>query len=121
MARILSVDDSASMRQMIGITLQAAGHEVVSAMDGEDALRLVHSGPAMDLVITDVNMPNMDGITLVRELRALPQYRGVPLLILTSEAGIDKRIAAKLAGATGWIVKPVNPASLLETVDKVLG
>lgn len=120
MARILAVDDSASMRQIVGATLQSAGHEVVTAIDGRDALRLLEGVAAVDLVITDVNMPNMDGLTLVKELRLLPQYKGVPLLVLTTEAGSDKKSAGKQAGATGWIVKPFNPESLLATVAKVL-
>jgi len=121
MARILAVDDSTTMRAMVGATLQSAGYEVLSAVDGQDALNMARSGPAVDLVITDVNMPNMDGITLVRELRQLPQYRGIPLLVLTTEAGVDCKMAGKQAGATGWIVKPFNPQSLLATVAKVLG
>jgi two-component system chemotaxis response regulator CheY len=121
MARILAVDDSASMRQMVTLTLQGAGYEVLSAVDGDDALRQARSGEPVDLVLTDVNMPNMDGITLVRELRLLPQYKGVPLLVLTTEASSEKKMAGKEAGATGWIVKPFNPERLLETISKVLG
>ncbi len=121
MARILAVDDSTTMRSMVGATLQSAGHEVLSAVDGQEALDMARAGEAVDLVITDVNMPNMDGITLVRELRLLPHYRGIPLLVLTTEAGADRKMAGKQAGATGWIVKPFNPQSLLATVAKVLG
>jgi two-component system chemotaxis response regulator CheY len=120
MARILAVDDSASMRQMVDLTLKSAGHEVVSAVDGVDGLQKASTGLPVDLVITDVNMPNMDGITLVRELRRLPQYRGVPLLVLTTEAGAERKQEGRAAGATGWIVKPFDPAGLLATVDKVL-
>ena len=120
MATILAVDDSASMRQMVAFTLQGAGHKVVEAVDGKDALSKAQKG-GHDVVVTDVNMPNMDGITLVRELRQLPQYRGIPLLVLTTEAGVDCKMAGKQAGATGWIVKPFNPQSLLATVAKVLG
>jgi two-component system chemotaxis response regulator CheY len=109
------------MRTMVGATLQGAGHEVLCAADGRDALDLARSHPAVDLVITDVNMPNMDGITLVRELRQLPEYKGVPLLVLTTEAGVERKMAGKQAGATGWIVKPFNPESLLATVARVLG
>ncbi len=121
MARILTVDDSPSMRQMVGATLESAGHEVLTAIDGEDALRIVRRGSVLDLVITDVNMPNRDGISLVRELRSLPEYKGVPLLILTTEASTERKLAGKQAGATGWIVKPFDPESLLATVAKVLG
>jgi two-component system, chemotaxis family, chemotaxis protein CheY len=120
MARILAVDDSASMRQMVGLTLKSAGHEVVSASDGDEALKLARDGAPMDLVITDVNMPNMDGITLVRELRLLPQYKGIPLLVLTTDASSERKNEGRAAGATGWIVKPFNPERLLETVQKVL-
>jgi two-component system chemotaxis response regulator CheY len=109
------------MRQMVGATLQSAGHEVLTATDGDDALRLARGDSRIDLVITDVNMPNMDGISLVRELRLLPQYKGVPLLILTTEASMERKMAGKSAGATGWIVKPFDPEGLLNTVAKVLG
>jgi two-component system chemotaxis response regulator CheY len=119
-ARILAVDDSASMRQMVGLTLKSAGHEVVSAVDGVDGLAKANLGAPVDLVITDVNMPNMDGITLVQELRRLPQYRGVPLLVLTTEAGPEMKQRGRAAGATGWIVKPFDPDRLLATVAKVL-
>ncbi len=108
------------MRQMVGLTLQSAGHEVVSAVDGVDGLAKANSGIPVDLVITDVNMPNMDGITLVRELRRLPQYRGVPLLMLTTEGSAEKKQEGRAAGATGWIVKPFDPDRLLATVQKVL-
>ena len=120
MARILAVDDSASMRQMVELALRSAGHEVVSAVDGVDGLAKANTGAPMDLVITDVNMPNMDGITLVRELRRLPQYMGVPLLMLTTEASAEKKQEGRAAGATGWIVKPFDPERLLATIDKVL-
>lgn len=121
MARILAVDDSAAMRQMVGVTLEAAGYEVLCAADGDEALELARHETPVDLVITDVNMPNMDGITLVRELRQLPHYKGVPLLMLTTEASSEKKMSGKEAGATGWIVKPFNPDRLLATIEKVLG
>ncbi len=120
MARILAVDDSPSMRKMVGVTLASAGHEVLSASDGREALELAKSERAVDLVITDVNMPNMDGITLVRELRLLPQYRGVPLLVLTTEASTEKKMEGKAAGATGWVVKPFSPERLLATIAKIV-
>jgi two-component system, chemotaxis family, chemotaxis protein CheY len=119
MARILAVDDSAAMRQMVGITLTGAGHEVQQAADGRQALELAEQHK-FDLVITDVNMPVMDGLTLVRHLRNLPGYRGVPLLVLTTEATTERKLAGKAAGATGWLVKPFNPDRLLATVAKVL-
>jgi two-component system chemotaxis response regulator CheY len=120
MARILAVDDSPAMRQMVSVTLRSAGHEVVEASDGRDALEIAKKQPAVDLVITDINMPNMDGITLVKELRQLAHYQGVPLLVLTTEASAQKKQEGKAAGATGWIVKPFNPERLLATVARVV-
>jgi two-component system chemotaxis response regulator CheY len=108
------------MRQMVEVTLEAAGYEVICASDGVEALEMARQQTPVDLVITDVNMPNMDGITLVRELRQLPHYKGVPLLMLTTEASSEKKMSGKEAGATGWIVKPFNPDRLLATIDKVL-
>ncbi len=119
MASILVVDDSTSMRQMIVFTLKGAGHEVAEAPDGDAALDIAKER-VFDLVITDVNMPNLDGITLIRELRALPSYKFIPLLMLTTESAQDKKQLGKEAGATGWIVKPFNPDELESTVDKVL-
>jgi two-component system, chemotaxis family, chemotaxis protein CheY len=118
-ASILAVDDSASMRQMVSFTLKGAGYDVVEAADGVEALSIAKSR-SVNLVITDVNMPNMDGISLIRELRALPSYKFTPLLMLTTESSADKKQQGKSAGATGWIVKPFNPEQLLNTVKKVL-
>lgn len=120
MASILAVDDSTSMRQMVSFTLKGAGYDVTEARDGVEALNLAKTGK-FNLVITDVNMPNMDGITLTKELRTLPAYKFVPILTLTTESSQDKKMAGKQAGATGWIVKPFNPDQLLATVKKVLG
>lgn len=120
MANILAVDDSASMRQMVSFTLKGAGHSVVEAVDGVDALAKARTGK-FDLVISDVNMPNMDGITLIRELRALPNFKFTPMLMLTTESTVEKKQEGKAAGATGWIVKPFNPDQLLATANKVLG
>ncbi len=120
MARILAVDDSPSMRRMVAVTLTDAGHEVVTASDGQEALLLAKGEPPVDLVITDVNMPNMDGISLVRELRQLPHYRGVPLLVLTTEASTERKLEGKAAGATGWVVKPFSPERLLATIAKIV-
>jgi len=119
-ASILAVDDSASMRQMVSFTLKGAGHDVTEAVDGVDALNKAKSGK-FDLVLTDVNMPNKDGITLIKDLRALPPYKFTPMLMLTTESGSDKKMQGKAAGATGWIVKPFNPEQLLKTIKKVLG
>lgn len=120
MATILAVDDSASLRQMVSFTLKSEGHQVVEAADGEEGLRSAKT-QKFDLVITDVNMPRMDGISLIRELRALSNYKSVPLLMLTTESGDDKKQEGKQAGATGWIVKPFNPEKLLSVVQRVLG
>lgn len=120
MATILAVDDSASMRQMVAFTLKGAGYNVVEAVDGKDALNKAQSSKA-DLVLTDVNMPNMDGISLIKQLRALPTYKFTPILLLTTESGADKKQEGKAAGATGWLVKPFNPDQLLATIKKVLG
>lgn len=120
MAQILAVDDSASMRQMVTFTLKGAGHDVTEASDGQEALNIAKS-QKFDLVLSDVNMPNMDGISLTKELRALPDFKFTPILILTTEAGMDKKDDGKAAGATGWIVKPFNPDQLLSTIKKVLG
>ncbi|RKZ89485.1 MAG: response regulator [Gammaproteobacteria bacterium] len=120
MAKILAVDDSASMRQMVAFTLKGAGHTVTEAADGQQALTIAKM-QAFDLVLTDVNMPVMDGLTLTRELRALPAYRFTPILVLTTEAGTEKKQEGRAAGATGWLVKPFNPDQLLATVRKVLG
>ncbi len=120
MAKILAVDDSASMRQMVSFTLQGAGYQVDEASNGQEALGKAKSGK-YDLVITDVNMPIMDGITLIRNLRAEANYKFTPLLMLTTESGADKKSEGKSAGATGWIVKPFNPEQLVATIKKVLG
>jgi two-component system chemotaxis response regulator CheY len=116
---ILAVDDSASMRQMVGFTLRNAGYQVVSAEDGEDALARLR-GP-IHMVITDLNMPKMDGLELIRCVRANPAYKYIPLLMLTTEAQEEKKLAGKQAGATGWIVKPFSAVQLLAVVKKVLG
>ncbi len=120
MPTILAVDDSASMRQMVTFTLKGAGFSVIDAVDGVDALSKV-KGKSVDLVLTDVNMPRMDGIALIKELRALPNFKFTPILMLTTESGSDKKSEGKSAGATGWIVKPFNPDQLLATIKKVLG
>jgi len=119
MANILLVDDSASMREMVSFTLKGAGHDVKEATDGIEALQFAR-GMSVNLVITDVNMPNMDGITLTKELRALPAYKFTPILILTTETGPNKKQQGKAAGATGWIEKPFDPDHLLSTVNRVL-
>lgn len=119
MANILIVDDSASMRQMVAFTLKAAGHQVTDAADGAQGLTKAKSSQ-FDLVISDVNMPNRNGLELTADLRALPNYKFIPILLLTTESSGDKKMAGKTAGATGWIVKPFNPDTLNQTVNKVL-
>jgi two-component system chemotaxis response regulator CheY len=116
---ILAVDDSASMRQMVSATLKSGGYEVVQAVDGVEALEYARTQGA-DLVLTDINMPRMDGIALVKALRLLPGYRYTPMLVLTTESSQEKKQEGKQAGATGWIVKPFNPEQLLSTVARVL-
>ena len=119
MAKILAVDDSASMRQMVSFTLKGAGYDVVEAADGKLALDQAQQ-QQFDLVLSDVNMPVMDGISLVKELRALSNYKFTPILMLTTESAGDKKMEGKQAGATGWLVKPFNPDQLLATIKKVL-
>ncbi|UTA47657.1 response regulator [Simiduia sp. 21SJ11W-1] len=119
MADILIVDDSASMRNMVSTTLSTAGHKVSEADNGQNALNTAKSGK-FDIVITDLNMPVMDGIELVRQLRTLPSYKYTPILLLTTESADDKKAQGKQAGATGWLVKPFNPDKLLATVDRVM-
>ena len=117
---ILVVDDSASMRQVVSMALKQAGHEVIEACDGKDALTKL-AGQRVHLVISDVNMPNMDGISLIRALRGLPDYKFTPMLMLTTESGPEKKAEGKAAGATGWIVKPFKPEQLIAVIKKVLG
>ncbi len=119
MKTILAVDDSATMREMVAFVLESAGYRVVEAEDGARGLERA-TATQFDLVITDQNMPNMDGITLVRSLRELRDYRGVPILLLTTESSDAMKAQGRAAGATGWLVKPFDPATLLEVVRKVL-
>jgi two-component system chemotaxis response regulator CheY len=105
---------------MVCFTLKSAGYEVIEAVDGVDALNKAKA-KAMDLVLTDQNMPHMDGLGLVRALRQLPAYRSSPILILTTESGVDMKSQGKAAGATGWLVKPFDPLRLIEVVQKLLG
>jgi len=118
MAQILVVDDSTTMRQMVAFTLTSAGHEVVEAPDGNQALATAKE-KRFDLVITDINMPGMNGIDLVQSLRALPDCKFIPILVLTTEAGADLKQKGKSAGATGWIVKPFNPVKLVDAIRRV--
>jgi two-component system chemotaxis response regulator CheY len=119
MHSILAVDDSASMRQMVSFTLKGAGYNVIEAADGQEALDKAR-GETVDLVLTDQNMPRMDGITLVQNLRALATYAATPILILTTESSDEMKAKGRAAGATGWLVKPFDPAKLLDVVRKVI-
>jgi len=116
----LVVDDSPTMRQMVAFTLTNAGFKVVEAEDGKDAVNKVAAGPKMDIVVTDLNMPKMDGISLIKELRKMAAFKFTPILMLTTESAADKKQAGKDAGATGWIVKPFNPELMLKVIAKVL-
>ncbi len=117
---ILAVDDSSSIRQMIAFTLKGAGYQVVEAVDGNDGLNKARAN-AVNLVLTDQNMPGMDGLTLIKSLRATPQYRAVPILMLTTESSEAMKSQGRAVGATGWLVKPFDPQKLLEVVKKVIG
>jgi two-component system chemotaxis response regulator CheY len=112
------VDDSSTMRQMVNFTLIAAGYQVVEAQDGLDALTKSET-QAVDLFLSDLNMPNMDGIQLTRRLRAMPRYEFTPIVLLTTESTKEKKMEGKAAGATGWIVKPFQVEQLLTVVKKV--
>lgn len=119
--RALSVDDSKTMRDMVAFTLKGAGFEVLQAEDGVDALKVLSqdSGGNIDVIITDLNMPNKDGFQLIQELRANAKYKHTPILMLTTEGDATKKEKGKQAGATGWIVKPFNPEKLVQVVNKV--
>ncbi len=117
---ILSVDDSASVLQMVKMTLTGGGYSVVQASNGADGLAKARSG-GIDMVLTDLNMPVMNGIAMIREMRKLPQCTGVPIIFLTTESAANMKQEAKAAGATGWITKPFQQEQLLAVVKKVLG
>lgn len=118
MKKILTVDDSKTMRHMVSVTLKGAGFDVLEAIDGEDALAKL-GDDAVDLVITDLNMPVLDGFGLLTQLRAKPHFKFVPILILTTEGEQDKKDEGRALGATGWITKPFNPDKLIHIVNKV--
>ncbi len=117
---ILAIDDSASIRQMVAFTLKSSGYEVVDAVDGMDGLDQAKA-KTFNLVLTDQNMPRMDGLTLIKTLRAMPQYKTVPILMLTTESSDAMKQQGRAAGATGWLVKPFDPQKLIEVVKKVIG
>jgi two-component system chemotaxis response regulator CheY len=117
---VLVVDDSPTMRQMVAFTLTSAGYQVVEAGNGKEAVGKVNGGAKPDLVVTDLNMPEMDGITLIKEIRKMAALKFTPILMLTTEASDDKKKAGQAAGATGWIVKPFNPEQMMAVIKKVL-
>jgi len=119
MQSILAVDDSASMRKMVSFTLTGAGFHVVEAVDGQDAFEKAQTH-AIDLVLTDQNMPRLDGLGLTRKLREHPNFKTTPILMLTTESSDLMKQAGRAAGATGWLVKPFDPARLLEVIQKVI-
>jgi two-component system chemotaxis response regulator CheY len=120
MHSILAVDDSASMRQMVSFTLKSAGYSVTEAVDGQDAWEKA-SAHDFDLVLTDQNMPRLDGIGLTQKLRDSPKFKTTPILILTTVSSDQMKQAGRGAGATGWLVKPFDPAKLIEVIRKVIG
>ncbi len=117
---ILTVDDSGSLRQMLAFSLKEAGYGVIEAVNGQDGLDKAIK-QKVDLVLTDQNMPVMDGLSLIKALRGLKNYQSVPILMLTTEAGADMKAQGKAAGANGWLVKPFDPARLTEVVKKLIG
>ncbi len=117
---ILAVDDSTSIRQMVSFTLKSSGYEVIEAVDGMDGLEKAKT-KTFNLVLTDQNMPRMDGLTLIKNLRNLPQYKTTPILMLTTESSDAMKSQGRAAGATGWLVKPFDPQKLIEVVKKVIG
>lgn len=118
MKTVMTVDDSASVRQMVAFTLKNAGYSVIEAVDGKDALAKLQG--KVEMVITDLNMPNMDGISLIKAVRAQAAYKFIPIVMLTTESQAGRKQEGKDAGATGWIVKPFKPEQLLAVVQKVL-
>lgn len=120
MKTILTVDDSASIRQMVKLTLSGAGYGVVEASDGRDGLAKAQAN-TINMVVTDLNMPNMNGLEFIRALRQLAPYRGIPIVFLTTESDDNLKQQAKAAGATGWITKPFKQEQLLAVAKKLLG
>lgn len=117
---VLVVDDSSTMRQMVAYTLKNAGYDVVEAGNGKEAVGKLNGGTKPALVVTDLNMPEMDGITLITEIRKMAAFKFTPILMLTTESADDKKKSGQAAGATGWIVKPFNPEQMLKVIQKVL-
>ncbi|MCP4284164.1 MAG: response regulator [Gammaproteobacteria bacterium] len=116
---ILIVDDSASIRQVVGIALRGAGYQVIEASDGKKALGKM-TGDKIHLIISDVNMPNMDGITFLKEVKRHPRYKFTPVIMLTTEAGREKMAEGRTSGAKAWVVKPFQPPQMLNAVSKLV-
>ncbi len=116
---IMIVDDSATLRQVVSIALKGAGYDVIEGCDGKDALNKL-TGQKVHLIVSDVNMPNMDGITFVQEVKKLPAYKFTPVIMLTTEAGEDKKAAGQAAGAKAWVIKPFKPDQMLTAVSKLI-
>jgi len=116
---ILTVDDSKTMRDMVNATLRESGFNVLEAGDGEEALKVLTDSDVVDMIITDINMPKMDGIDLIKNLRDIPKYKFTPIIVLTTEGGNEMKERGKEAGATGWVTKPFNPDKMLQIVHKL--
>ncbi|CAN5893192.1 response regulator [soil metagenome] len=116
---VMIVDDSASVRQVVGLALRGAGYAVIEGSDGKDALSKL-TGQKVHLIISDVNMPNMDGITFVQEVKKLPMYKFTPIIMLTTESQEGKKLQGQAAGARAWVVKPFQPAQMLAAVSKLI-
>jgi len=117
---IMTVDDSTTVRQMVSFTLSDAGYQIVEACDGKDALSKLGDSATIDMLITDLNMPNLDGIELIKNVRTQPRHKFVPILMLTTESQETKKQQGKAAGASGWIVKPFSATQLVDVVRKLL-
>ena len=116
---IMTADDSVSVRQLVTMSLKQAGYEVLEAMDGQDALDQLQKNN-IDLLITDLNMPGLNGFELIKRVRAMPRFQYIPIIVLSTESAADKKKEGKIAGATGWIVKPFRPRQLIAVIKKVL-
>ena len=116
---VLTVDDSRTMREMLRLALADVGFKVLQAEDGVHGLEVLAQGERPDVIVTDINMPRMDGFGFIEEVRSDPHYRGVPILVLTTESDAEKKNRARMAGATGWIVKPFNPVKLVDAIRRV--
>ena len=116
---VLTVDDSRTMREMLRLALADAGFKILQAEDGVHGLEVLAQGERHDVIVTDINMPRMDGFGFIEEIRSDPHYRGVPILVLTTESDAEKKNRARMAGATGWIVKPFNPVKLVDAIRRV--